>query len=278
MEILLRLDSPTWLVRAAAVCRRWLRRASDPAFLGRFRALCPPRILGLHVQSGSCAPRFLAVPQPLDLAAASRRALQVLTPSVGTHRFRSAYLWDCRNGRLLVKIYDWPDGVYIVRSLLNQVPDVTLPAPPEPNEFFKGCRSKRMLLLEDDGDVTSCLSLTLSIDAPEVLAEFSILQSGVWGILQRAEIELEMVSGEGLPLQIMHSQKLVVGKKLYMLTYKFILALDLSTNSFFIVNLPDGPGNNTLSHAEQSGLYLINVREFELRIWYVAMCLVSYVM
>ncbi|GJN20976.1 hypothetical protein PR202_gb08419 [Eleusine coracana subsp. coracana] len=39
MEILLRLDSPTWLVRAAAVCRRWLRRASDPAFLRRFRAL-----------------------------------------------------------------------------------------------------------------------------------------------------------------------------------------------------------------------------------------------
>jgi hypothetical protein len=34
-EILLRLGFPTDLVRAAAVCRRWLRASSDPVFLLR---------------------------------------------------------------------------------------------------------------------------------------------------------------------------------------------------------------------------------------------------
>ncbi|OEL31322.1 hypothetical protein BAE44_0007660 [Dichanthelium oligosanthes] len=62
-EILLRLDIPTHLVRAAAVSKRWLRHASDPAFQRRFRARHPPRLLGFYV-STSTYPRvrFLTVP------------------------------------------------------------------------------------------------------------------------------------------------------------------------------------------------------------------------
>jgi len=39
-EILLRLAFPTALIRAALVSRRWLRHASDPAFLRRLRRPC----------------------------------------------------------------------------------------------------------------------------------------------------------------------------------------------------------------------------------------------
>ncbi|KAL6630537.1 hypothetical protein ACP70R_028610 [Stipagrostis hirtigluma subsp. patula] len=50
-EILLRLppDEPAWLLRAALVCRPWLRLLTDPAFLRRYRAFhgAPP-LLGLH--------------------------------------------------------------------------------------------------------------------------------------------------------------------------------------------------------------------------------------
>ncbi|TVU30218.1 hypothetical protein EJB05_21828, partial [Eragrostis curvula] len=174
------------------------------------------------------------------------------------------HLWDCRNGRLLVEIPAWPDNAYAVRSLLNQVPDIPIPAPPAPSSFYGRCGCQHMFLLEDDGDVTSCFSLTFCISAPTVRALFSILQSGVWGDLQCAKTELEMA---WLPLQLRDAKKVVVGRKVYMLTYKFILGLDLATNSFFTVEIPGGPGNNTLSRAKQSGLYLINAKGFELRVW-----------
>ncbi|KAL6640283.1 hypothetical protein ACP70R_022132 [Stipagrostis hirtigluma subsp. patula] len=266
VEILLRLDLPTSLVRAALVCRRWLRRASAPAFLRRFRALHPPRVLGLLVESGSNLPRFLPVPQPEELAPLARRALDTLAPFMGTQG-RSMHIWDCRNGRLLVEISGWPSNTYAVRSLLQQVPDRPLPTPPPPSSFYAGCRSNHMFLLEDNGDVTSCLYLTLTIDVPKVRADFSILQSGVWSVRHTAATELQMVPGDCLPLQIMNCQKLVVGRKVYMLTNSFILGLDLVAGSFFTAELPDGARSRRLSRAQHSGLYLIDAAGFHLRVW-----------
>ena len=45
-EILHRLGPPTALLCAALVSRRWLRHASDPAFLRAFRARHPALMLG----------------------------------------------------------------------------------------------------------------------------------------------------------------------------------------------------------------------------------------
>ncbi|GJM90941.1 hypothetical protein PR202_ga07268 [Eleusine coracana subsp. coracana] len=50
-EILLRLDFPTCLVRAAASCKSWLRVASDPAVLCRFRNLHPPCLIGFYANT-----------------------------------------------------------------------------------------------------------------------------------------------------------------------------------------------------------------------------------
>ncbi|KAL6640215.1 hypothetical protein ACP70R_022064 [Stipagrostis hirtigluma subsp. patula] len=77
-----------------------------------------------------------------------------------------------------------------------------------------------------------------------------------------------MVPGEGLPLQIMQCQKLVVGRKVYMLTHSFILGLDLATANFFTAELPDGARSRKLSRAQQSGLYLIDATGFQLRVWH----------
>ncbi|KAL6647117.1 hypothetical protein ACP70R_014554 [Stipagrostis hirtigluma subsp. patula] len=103
-EILLRLppDEPAWLLRAALVCKPWLRTLTDPAFLRRYRAFhgAPP-LLGLHhrlqVLDGEPDPRFApttalpAFPHPAD-GGGLMRAL------------------DCRHGRALLHMVE-DDGV-----------------------------------------------------------------------------------------------------------------------------------------------------------------------
>lgn len=98
LEILLRLGFPTTLVCAALVSKRWLRNASDPAFLRRFRERHPPALLGFYLREmGSWRPQFVPVSQSPELSAAIRRA------SVTDGQF---FISDCRNGRLLVTDFD----------------------------------------------------------------------------------------------------------------------------------------------------------------------------
>jgi hypothetical protein len=78
-EIIVRVGFPTSLVRAAAVCRPWLRLASDRAFLRRFRKLHQPRLLGFYPEEKEYpdeTPFFPMLPQPPppELAAVIRRA------------------------------------------------------------------------------------------------------------------------------------------------------------------------------------------------------------
>ncbi|TVU30200.1 hypothetical protein EJB05_21810, partial [Eragrostis curvula] len=211
VEILLRLDFPTCLVHGAVVCRRWLRLASDPAFLRRFRVLHPPRILGIHVEQGWDPTRFL----PLT-------------------------------------------------------PDEILPPPPHYNPplYDSGLiLIQHLFLLEDDGDATSCLCLYLAYNGMKFGVNFSLLQSGIWGAEKSAVTELQQGTHE---TGIQH--KLLMGRKLYMVTTAgCILVLDLSTASFFTVELPDGTGHRgrvLLSRDLESGLFLIDVVRFHLRVWH----------
>ncbi|KAL6659839.1 hypothetical protein ACP70R_002668 [Stipagrostis hirtigluma subsp. patula] len=99
-EILLRLppDEPAWLLRAALVCRPWLRLLTDTAFLRRYRAFhgAPP-LLGLHhrlqVLDGDPDPRL-----------APTAAVPAFPhPSDGGGRTRAL---DCRHGRVLLHMLE----------------------------------------------------------------------------------------------------------------------------------------------------------------------------
>jgi hypothetical protein len=88
MEIMVRLGFPTSLVRAALVCTRWFRHASDPA------KLHPPCLLGFYVDTWTTkAPHFVPmVPHPPELGTVFRHARFALEDSVV----------DIRNGIVLV--------------------------------------------------------------------------------------------------------------------------------------------------------------------------------
>uniref|UniRef100_K3YTD5 F-box protein AT5G49610-like beta-propeller domain-containing protein n=1 Tax=Setaria italica TaxID=4555 RepID=K3YTD5_SETIT len=247
-EILLRLDLPTWLVRAALVSRRWFRGASDPAFLRHFRALHPPRVLALHANAvgfGRGETRCLPVPQPPGLAAAapSRRCAARNSATAAT----------------------------AACCLLNNGRDEPIPQPPRsnPGSLLRDkrgtCEGSLLRLLENDADSTSCLFLNLRYNDEELAAEFSLLQSGVWGVARSTVTEL--------PQRIfdtMVAHKLLVGRKFYMTTaLGYILGLDLVTASFFTVQLPADIWNSTsfrLSRPQQSGLYLIDAKGFQLQV------------
>ncbi|OEL29374.1 hypothetical protein BAE44_0009607 [Dichanthelium oligosanthes] len=131
-EILLRLGLPTSLLRAALVCRRWLRHASDPAFLRRFRSLHPPRLLGAYLStSAGPAPllRFLPIRPVPELAAAARRAGSFFDAFKGS----AASVYDSRGGRLLVTTFDdRHDSTHQVCSPLSPAGDTTVVPPPPP--------------------------------------------------------------------------------------------------------------------------------------------------
>ncbi|BAS78163.1 Os02g0287800 [Oryza sativa Japonica Group] len=86
-EIILRLAFPTDLVRAAAVCRRWLRVASAPAFLRRYRALHPPRVLGLFAKhAGARCSSLSPIPAGSPPPRAAPRRAPCSAPSAAASR------------------------------------------------------------------------------------------------------------------------------------------------------------------------------------------------
>ncbi|PUZ75164.1 hypothetical protein GQ55_1G128200 [Panicum hallii var. hallii] len=103
-EIFLRLALPSSLVRAALVCKRWLRAASDPAFLRRFRDLHPPGLLGCYLSI-----------RTLHLGLASRRT----SSSAGTDDTLSTSIVDCRNGWVVTRLYHGDQSVQGANSPLR---------------------------------------------------------------------------------------------------------------------------------------------------------------
>ncbi|RLM77952.1 hypothetical protein C2845_PM12G09860 [Panicum miliaceum] len=114
-EILLRLGFPTCLVRAAAVSKRWLRHASDPAFLRRFRDLNPLRLLGFYVTSLQHHRRLVDFvpmpPQSPELASVLHRGCFSLNAYEGPAiRFT---VTDCRNGSVFIGTFNPAENVFI---------------------------------------------------------------------------------------------------------------------------------------------------------------------
>jgi hypothetical protein len=161
IEILLRIGFPTTLVRAALVCKLWLGHISDRAFLGRFRKLHPPRLLGFYIKDMAledAPPSFVPVlPQPPELAAViSRARFNKLPPQHDVH------IHECRNGDVFIHGYDRKGNNFarVHSPLCHQGGRIIPPSLPtcglHANNYYIVIRQ---ILFQKDGDGMSCFYL-----------------------------------------------------------------------------------------------------------------------
>ncbi|OEL37021.1 hypothetical protein BAE44_0001960 [Dichanthelium oligosanthes] len=254
-EILVRLGFPTTLVHAALVAKRWLRHASDPAFLRRFRDRHPPALLGFYLREALfLRRRFVAVSQAPELATAIHRA------SIADESF---IIRGCRNGRLLV--CDWNIAVLekVVLSPLHPTRGKIV-VPPLP----RGPNSRMRLFLPEQDDNGDAVAVELLKMGTKLQVLLLTLQSGVWVGHNSAVIFIrETVPDIGRIL-------MPVCGRIYMLTgSRHILRLDMAAASSSVLQLPDRvrTDNFKLSRAEEgSGLILIHAEGYMLSIWGLA--------
>uniref|UniRef100_A0ACD5WP12 Uncharacterized protein n=1 Tax=Avena sativa TaxID=4498 RepID=A0ACD5WP12_AVESA len=253
-EILLRLGFPHYLVRAALVSKRWLLHASDPAFLRSFRDLHPPRLLGFCAGYPHSTYKFVPLPQPPELAALSRRAASSCNDAFAARR--GQWIKQCRNGHLLMECGSNGSFEYsLLTPLLSGEHVAVLPQSP----------LIWMIFLPEDGGCDGITKVRLSGTGREVRAKVNVLTSGGWGVQTTAVIEIEP------PYPALRVQKVLppVHGKIFLVTdFGYTLGLDLMTPHFFILDLPNGVRSNfMLSCAANSGLYLVNAKEFQISVW-----------
>ncbi|XBI41375.1 hypothetical protein VPH35_125843 [Triticum aestivum] len=231
-EILLHVAFPTSLVRTALVCKSWLRLASDPVFLRRFRDLHPPSFLGFYVKTGGTKPpRFVPMPQPPELAAVVHRANFDLG-TLGSDSF--GFCVDCCNGLLLLTSYlhDGPP-VRTVRCPLYPGRYTTI-LPPVPqtssihDDRFTYYDREVILKGGDDG---------LAADNCGCVIVY-VLQDDIWAIYSSVATEFTRIS-----LRLDHVASLIGDGKIYTLAYvsgiNILIVLDLVSASLSLVNLPE---------------------------------------
>uniref|UniRef100_A0ACD5WQQ1 Uncharacterized protein n=1 Tax=Avena sativa TaxID=4498 RepID=A0ACD5WQQ1_AVESA len=291
IEIIVRLGFPTTLVRASLVCKRWLRHASEPAFLRRFRKLHPPRLLGVYLDARSSSlgykptrPLFVPMlPQPMELASAARRVA-----SCSLDAYHNVWLEDCQNGSILIRCCSDGTSTFgaeassssplihhgdILRPLGPRGAVAIVPCPPHntPNysQFFY-----RYTFFKQGGQDLSYLLMfqTYSLFEEETIkgkkncaAHVYMLQDGIW--CMHTSDTLENLC------QTMIVRPLFVENKIYIAGgMRDILVLDLKTSSFSKIQLPAGveygESNTVFSCSDDdSRLFLIHVKEFEIHIW-----------
>ncbi|OEL17896.1 hypothetical protein BAE44_0021085, partial [Dichanthelium oligosanthes] len=262
-EILLRVGLPTCLVRAAAVRKRWLRIARDPAFLRRFRERHPPRLLGFYANvCTSTGPQFMPVSQAPELATTVRRASTL--DDFGGH----FYINDCRNGRLLVTVAVAGADHFGTRVLSPLQPTRgTVVLPPAPRLQSKD--SQRWFFLPEDDSEDGAISVEVKYTQTGLEAQVRALESGIWGIRTNAAVVLtEAPQSEVQILPPVHG-------KIYMTFYSVqshhegILELDLAAARISVIPLPDRVRtyNFRLSCGEDAGLSLVHAEGSLPSIW-----------
>ncbi|KAM3226288.1 hypothetical protein ACQJBY_058764 [Aegilops geniculata] len=278
IEILLRVDFPTTLVRAAAVCKRWYHHASDQNFLRRFHKLNPPRLLGFYMHgypddsflSSVCPQRFVPVlHQPPELLAAVRTVQGYSFPA---QEYTANVVAHCSNGRVFTFLCDALGYQFFHEvhspfcpgsAAISINPGLTfLPRPPA---FGFDILTRE----EEDGSLSYFyvfMEFAFNENGPatEWTACVYMLQDGIW--------RKHTTATPRIPCgRVGHS--LLVQNTVYMtVTLIDITVLDLSTSSFSTVHLPDGVqhpcSDFMLSRApDDSSVYLVELKDFQLRIW-----------
>ncbi|XP_037416930.1 uncharacterized protein LOC119280028 [Triticum dicoccoides] len=273
IEILLLIGYPTTLVRAALVCKRWFCHASDPAFLCRFRKLHPPRLLGFYVDTGRfCnSSRFVPMlPHPPEFNAIIRSASSILDVCSSTHK--NKIIMDSSNGNVFMNTFmnyiGDPGSKNIVLSPLCPERDIVV-IPPYPRHKLQDgyFYTFSQLFLKERGNDLSYFYVWMesSKERTKSTVHMYMLQDGVWCVHASATTQLPCLPQELNPL--------LVGNKIYMAaTPSEILVLDLTALSFSTFQLPQGlvisDRRTMLSRSDDdSGVYLIHLNEFQLRIW-----------
>ncbi|GJM90948.1 hypothetical protein PR202_ga07275 [Eleusine coracana subsp. coracana] len=275
-DILLRVDSPTTLVHAALVSKRWFHCASYPFFLRRFSEIHPqPRLLGAYVTGdGLLRPEFVSVPstQPTDLVGIAHRANlgfgANLTPYAST-------IWDVRDGRVL---YESAEAFHLPRTAAMRAPllypgrDLTmLPLPPP---VMPGCPHV-VLLIPDAGDGAVCYRIDVGVWDHVVFSKVHILRvdgegEGEWSLHCSV---VEQIDTQ--PVRFLEMMVLAGGKVYMVAAVGYVLGLDLTTARFFVVELPDGvmcefDGSNVLvcrGRDDHDTLCLVHVEGDTLNVW-----------
>ncbi|TVU48725.1 hypothetical protein EJB05_03279, partial [Eragrostis curvula] len=245
-EVLLRLALPTSLVRAALVCRRWLRVAADPAFLLRFHDRHPSRLLGLYVHTYPKLgiPKFAPAPGlPPELAASARRfgsALDAYASETST----ASVLYGPLDGHLLVRLGKPDSHRDLVLSPMRRPGRGPVVVPPPPFSASLYDRPKAWLKLRDD-DVPSrrrgvvvCASWRHRGDQTISMYE---LRGGAW-----RELISSSAPKTKLPVLVSNQPYLIVpcGDKIHLVANASAIAELRSTSApssnVSFVALPDG--------------------------------------
>ncbi|GJN16452.1 hypothetical protein PR202_gb03441 [Eleusine coracana subsp. coracana] len=262
---------PTTLVRAAAVSKRWLRRASGRAFLRRFRARHPPRLLGFYVTGDRMyRPEFIPMPDTnteLTSSAALRRAAGSVFDALP--EFSDSTVWDTRNGRVLFSFTD-PHGHHLqlaVRDTMRDPAGAMAELPPLPPTLGGECLHAVLLPDDEHDDATTCYHVDAHHVGRSVSAEVTVLRSGAWTVLCSAKANL------ATPPERIPTVTLLAGGKVYMVTVAgYIICVDLATGNLFAIDLPDGVtyehfGTLVPCRGDDSVLYLFHLKGDKLSVW-----------
>ncbi|CAN6251264.1 unnamed protein product [Urochloa humidicola] len=273
-EILLRLDFPTYLVRAAAISKRWLRLASDPAFLDLFRARHPARLLGFYLTTRSFSRlEFVPAPpphNPPELAAVLRRCGDFDLPLDDEQRSSLLGIngMYCHNGRLFFSTC-YGDGKYaygVYRPLHPERGIHVIPDPPKESrhDIIVGDFFARD---EGGGELSSFWFRFACSSKGKATATLYMLRDHAWRMQTSAKTKIPGWPKSGQKLRSFH----VIGDRVYLVvTTRYILVFDWTSSSFSTIEFPKGvdDGQTLLSRASDSdGLYLVNLIGLKLSIW-----------
>lgn len=233
-EILLRLAFPTALVRAALAFKRWLRVASDPAFLRRFRALHPPRLLGFYANGEFGEnPKFWPVRHPPELGSAVRRAASVFR-SFPSSCFNVKH---ARDSRLLVTfVGSGSYGDAVLGPLQYPGRDGIIILPWKVKRFASklglGVRYSSCKLLPDPVDSSRGLQCFLLLQISrhgqrQTTVQINRFRFGAWGLL--SSVTTELIE----KMTIEHN-----GGKFYITSSENTFVLDLESSTCSVIDFP----------------------------------------
>ncbi|KAF0932403.1 hypothetical protein E2562_010318 [Oryza meyeriana var. granulata] len=202
-------------------------------------------------------------PQAPELSSVLHRAMFGFGPD--KRDSSSTGIVDCRKGSVLVS-RKLVTGVH--RPLRPEGGTAIVLLPPIQNLEEDTFHTVRQILSKEDGNELLYFGFTVEFNEQgKATAHVYVLEDGGWHIHTSATPQLPE-----LPILPPESNIVLSGDKIYMPnTVGSILVLDLTSTSFIILELPDGvrydDGDIMLSRRDDCGVYLILLKEFQLRIW-----------